>query len=70
MRKLHIAVLQIATRKGEKLTSGFEEGRLQDWARDFEGGKISASDAVSKVKGEFSHHWTDDDYRELEKAIK
>ncbi|TSD01300.1 MAG: hypothetical protein Athens071425_443 [Parcubacteria group bacterium Athens0714_25] len=35
MRKLHAAVLQIATRKGEKLTSGFE-GRLQDWARDFD----------------------------------
>ncbi len=69
MRKLHAAVLQIATRKGEKLTSGFE-GRLQDWARDFEGGKISASDAVSKVKGEFRYHWTDDDYRELEKTIK
>lgn len=77
MRKLRDAVLQIAQKKksaGAKedawhITGGFD-GDLRNWDRDLENGKITTSDAISKVKGKFRYNWSNDDYNELEKAIK
>ncbi len=77
MRKLRDVVLQIAQKKksaGKEeaawlVTSGLD-GRLRNWDRDLENGKITIADAISKVKGEFRYHWSNDDYNELEKAIK
>lgn len=77
MRKLRDAVLQIAQNKksaGKEeaawlVTGGFD-GKLKNWDRDLENGKITATDAISKVKGEFSYHWSSDDYKKLEDLIK
>ncbi len=68
MRKLRDAVKKVAQEKGVQITGGLD-GRLRNWDRELEkDGDASAT--MQKIRGEFRYDLNDDDYREIEKAIK
>jgi len=67
MRKLRDAVKKIAEEKGVKITGGLD-GRLRDWDRELERTKDVAG-AMAKIRGEFSYHLKNDDYKKIEKEI-
>lgn len=58
----------MARTKGISLTSG-QEGRLRDWERDLDGGKIKVADVVSRLRGEFKYNFSSEDYRRIEKEL-
>ena len=69
MRKLRDVVIKIAKEK-DVYVSGGADGRLRDWDRELEMGKIRPSDAIGKVKGEFKYSLDNEDYEKIEREIK
>ncbi len=62
-------VENIANQRRVPLTS-FQENRIREIERDLDNKKIDYVEAISKIHSEFSYHFKNDDYRDIEKRIK